>query len=106
MDDQLRSAIREVSEGISSIRAAAIKYGIPKRSLHDHLTGKSTKHFGGPKTIIPHEVEKEIVASCITLQEFCFPMTKEIVSTIICNYLREQYAEPIHKQHSRTMLVG
>ena len=88
-DDQLRSAIKEVSDGVSSVRAAAIKYGIPKSSLHDHLTGKSTKRFGGPRTIIPHEVEKEIVASCITLQEFGFPMTKEIVSTIIRDYLRE-----------------
>ena len=52
-------SVKEVSEGVSSIRAAAIRYGIPKSSLHDHLTGKSTKRFGGPRTIIPHEVETE-----------------------------------------------
>ena len=87
-DAQLKAAMDDVHGG-SSIRAAAAMYGIPRSSLHDHLNGKSTKRFGGPQLALPHEIEKEIVESCFSLQELGFPMTKDMVGVIIHDYLEE-----------------
>ena len=42
--DNLQKAIAEVQGGQArSMRAAALKYGIPKSTLHDHLSGKVKK---------------------------------------------------------------
>ena len=67
----------------SGIWAAAWKYGIPRSSLHDHLSGKTKKRYGGPSAVLTEVVEKEIATTYIVLQEFGFPLTKELVVFII-----------------------
>ena len=34
---------------------------IPKSTLHDHLSGTSSKRYGGPPTVLTASEEKEIV---------------------------------------------
>ena len=81
--------MEDVQGDVLSLCGAAAKYGVPRSSLHDHLTGKSTKRFGGPQLALPCEIEKEVVESCYALQELGFPMTKEMVGVIIHDYLEE-----------------
>ena len=66
-----------------------MKYGIPRSSLHDHISGKSTKRYGGPPTVLTKAMEKEIATTCVVLQELGFPLTKELVGVIIRDLLTD-----------------
>ena len=92
-DSQLETAMKEVCAGRAGVRAAARKYGIPRSSLHDHLSGKSTKRHGGPRTVLTPAIEKEIATTCIVLQEFGFPLSKELVGVIIRDLLNDSGQE-------------
>ena len=96
-DDQLVAAKEAVGSGMS-IRGAALKYGIPKSTLLDHLKGKSTKRYGGPSTVLTMAEEKEIVASCTVLQELGFPLTKDIVSMAVMEYLKDRGRAHVFKE--------
>ena len=87
-NEQLKAAKADVKAG-ASIRGAALLHGIPHSSLHDHVTGKAKKRLGGPETVLEHAIEKEIATSCMVLQEYGFPMTKEMVTTMIRDHLKE-----------------
>lgn len=89
-DEQLQAALSDLRTGrAKSVRGAALLYGIPHSTLDDHYTGKATKRFGGPSTVLAYSVEKEIATSCMVLQEFGFPVTKEMVTALIRDYLKE-----------------
>ena len=81
-DKQLELALDAVKKGEMNTHRAALKFGIPSSTLHDHVKGKSRKRFGGPPMVLTFSEEKEIVRVCETLQEFGFPLTKDIVSMI------------------------
>ena len=49
----------EVSEG-SSMRSVTHKFGIPPTTLHDHLSGKSSKVGAGGLTVLPISEEWEM----------------------------------------------
>ena len=91
-DSQLQAAMKEIQEGKSWIRAAAAKFGIPSSSLHDHLSGKTAQMRRGPQTVLSQVMEKEIATTCIVLQEFGFPVTKDLVASIIRDLLQESGA--------------
>ena len=80
--------MKEVCAGRAGVKAAARKYGIPRSSLHDHLSGKSTKRHRGPTTVLTPAIE-EIATTCIVLQEFGFPLSKELVGVIIRELLND-----------------
>ena len=89
--DNLQKAIAEVQGGQArSMRAAALKYGIPKSTLHDHLSGKSKKVGAGSPTVLTHSEEQDIVLSCITLVDMGYGMSKELVDTVIFDYLKDK----------------
>jgi len=92
-DDQLEAAMKEVFAGRAGVKAATRKYGIPRSSLHDHLSGKSTKRHGGPRTVLTPAIEKEIATTCIVLQEFDFPLSKELLGVIIHDLLNDNGQE-------------
>ena len=86
---QLEAAMEDVRAGRAGVRGAARKYGIPRSSLHDHLIDKSTKRYGGPPTVLTKEIEKEIATTCTVLQDFGFPLTKELVGVVIRDLLKD-----------------
>ena len=86
-DVQLEAAVVDVKAGKAGVRAAARKYGIPRSSLHDHLSGKTSKRHRGHQTVLTAMVEKEIVTACIIFQEFGFPLMKELVGAIVRDHL-------------------
>ena len=81
------AAMKAVQSKELSIRAAGAKFGIPSSTLHDHLRGTSTKRYGGAPTILTANEEKEIVTSCLVMQESGFPLTREFVSMALRDYI-------------------
>lgn len=86
-DDQLQAAMGAVQSKELRAAAAAHKYGIPPSTLRDHFSGKSSRRYGGPGTILTTAEEKEIERVCQTMQELGFPLTKEFVSMALQDYL-------------------
>ena len=75
------------------VHAAALKFCIPSSTLYDHLKGKSRRRYGGHPTILTCTEEKEIETSCQILQEFGYPLTKDIVGIIVRDYITQQKRE-------------
>ena len=93
---QLDDALKELerSKGKVSVTATAKKYGIPVSTLHDHVKGKAKKVGAGKPTVLTHTEEEEIVYCCQVLQEIGFWLTKEVVSSIVIDFLHAR-----RKQH-------
>ena len=89
---QLDAALKEVArlKGKASINAISKKYGIPVSTLHDHVRGKVKKVGAGKPTVPTYAEEEEIVYCCQVLQEIGYGLTKEIVSSIVIDYLHAQ----------------
>jgi len=87
---QLRAALQRVSNKEISLRQAALQYGIPRSTLSDHKTGKSTSRCAGAPTVLSHAEESEIVIGCQVLAEMGFPLDKAYVSAIVGDYLKQQ----------------
>ena len=87
---QFTAALNAVRTQGMSVRGAATRYGIPPTTLHDHLSGKSKRvHSGAPTVLTPAE-EKEIVTACQVMQELAFPLTRDFVSIIVRDYLKDR----------------
>ncbi len=89
-DVQMTAAKKAVQSGELSIGRAAVKFGIPKSTLGDHVKGTSSKRYGGPRTILSAAEEKEIVTDCMVLQELGFPLTRDLVSITVRDFLKDQ----------------
>lgn len=86
-DIQLAAALKAIKSKDLRVRATGDKYSIPKSTLHDHLQGKSKRRYGGPPTVLTTEEEKEVVRSCLVMQELGFPLTKDFVAL---DFLKER----------------
>ena len=56
----------------TSMRAVALKYGIPPTTLHDHLKQKVNKVGAGGPTVLTSSEEQEIALTCVTLADMGF----------------------------------
>ena len=72
------------------MREAGKLYGIPKSTLSDHVTGKSSKAYAGAPRGLSDEDEVEIVITCQVLAEMGFPLNVYYVGTVIKDYLEQQ----------------
>lgn len=86
---QLEAALDAVKKGMS-IRRAGMRFNIPSSTLGDHVSGKSKRIHSGAPTILSPEEEKEIVRACQVMQSLAFPITKELVSVVVRDYLKDQ----------------
>ena len=68
----------------------AQKYGIPKSTLHDHITGKAKKTGPGGPTVLPQAVEREMVLTCIALAEMGYGLTRDLVEVVIFEYVHQR----------------
>jgi hypothetical protein len=76
--DDMMKAYKAKTECGMSIRQAAKKYGVPKSSLEDRLTGRVDVNapIGGPTTFNKDE-EKLMVQWLFEMQEIGYPITKK-----------------------------
>lgn len=89
-DEKLQEAMQKVKSHELSLRAAAIRYDIPKSTFLDHLKGVSTKLYGGCSTVLTRDEECEIVLTCHILVEMGIPLTKGYVEVVVTDYLKNQ----------------
>lgn len=75
--EQMAKAIEEVRKG-EKISVAATRYGVPRITLHNEITGKSPVDCNlGPATVLSHEEENILVRWVCFMAEKHFPVTKE-----------------------------
>ena len=72
------------------MREAGKLYGIPKNTLSDHVTGKSSKAYAGAPRSLSDEDEAEIVITCQVLAEMSFPLNVHYAGSVIIDYLAQQ----------------
>ena len=72
------------------MREAEKLYGIPKSTLSDHVTGKSSRAYAGAPRSLSDEDEVEIVITCQVLAEMGFPLNVYYVGNVIKDYLAQQ----------------
>ena len=85
--ENLRAALQELekNKGVS-VRSVAQKFGVPPTTLQRHVNTDSQIGAGRP-TVLTHAEEREIVYSCQVLQEMGFGMTRDMVGSIVVDYL-------------------
>ena len=54
------SSISVIKENQMSLRSASQVYGIPKSTLHDHLSGKVKSTKRGPPTVLTNTEERKL----------------------------------------------
>jgi hypothetical protein len=88
-DEALRNALQDLAENKNSIRKTAEAYGIPYSTLRDHHKGLVQKRFAGRPTVLTYQEEREIVQSCIVLQEMGFPLDRSSLASVVSDYLKD-----------------
>ena len=79
-EDDIQRVIADVQAGeLSSMRAAALKYGVPPSTLHDHLKSKSKKAGAGDPTVLMAAEEREVALTCLALADMEFGLTRQLV---------------------------
>ena len=75
--EQMAKAIEEVRKG-EKISVAATRYGVPRITLHNKITGKSPIDCNlGPATVLTYEEERILVKWITFMGEKHFPVNKE-----------------------------
>ena len=81
----LEKAIAELEKGnITSVRRAALVYGIPRSTLHDHYKGKVGQDARpGPEPYLSIEEEEELTNFLIKCSRIGYPKTRQQVLGIV-----------------------
>ena len=94
--EDVRNAVEECASG-ASMRATAHKYGIPRSTLHDHVSRKYEQVGKGGPTVLTSTEEREIALTCMTLGDMGFGLTKDLVEVVLFEYIKEQQIpNPFH----------
>lgn len=78
-EQQLKSAIESVKKCRMSQRKAADNFGIPRRTLRNHLKSGSDKKTTGRVTTLTNAQEKDLARRIIRLAQVGVPLTRKIV---------------------------
>ena len=81
--DDLDKAMQEVKEHGLSIRKASYKYGIPRSTIHDHVTGKIERVRHGLSPVLTEEEESELVSWVIKMAEIGYGQTRIQVTEMV-----------------------
>ena len=83
------TAVAKVQAG-ASLQGTAVKFGIPRSTLHDHVTSQRKQVGKGDPTVLTHDEECEIALTCMTLADMGFGLTKVVVEVIVFEYLKDK----------------
>ncbi|XP_072931645.1 uncharacterized protein [Epargyreus clarus] len=78
-ETQLKSALQAVNSCQMSQRKAAETYGIPRRTLRNHIKSGSTKKITGRVPILSKSQEKDLCKRIVRLSQVGMPLTPKIV---------------------------
>jgi transposase-like protein len=88
--DDLDYAKQQVAERGESVRAVARRMGIPRSTLHDHISGKSKVAGKGRSTALTYEEERRIVSAI----QFADAVNKGLDRTDI-RYMVKDYLDSV-----------
>lgn len=88
-EEDLKAAVEKVWQKQLTISAAAKQYNIPRTTLADHVHRRRTKVGAGRPTILTPGEEKELVVTCQVLQRMGFGLTREAVSMVVQDYIKD-----------------
>lgn len=83
--ESLQKALKEIRENEIPIREASRKYGIPRCTLEDRLSGRRTDQIKkqGPEPVLGEEGEKKVVEWLLNIAKCGFPIKKqELLDTV------------------------
>ena len=88
--ESLDQAIAAVHKG-TSIRRAADMFGVPRSTLHDHVSGK-VEQFAkqGPKPYLNTEEEEELASFLVRCARIGYPHTRLQVLSIVQNIVNSK----------------
>lgn len=107
--EDLDRAVGAIQRGDFSLCEASKIYGVPKRTLCRHMTGKnkvatlSTK-FHGRQTTFSVEMENELVQHCLTLESMYFGMRIDDVRKLAYDLAEANHME--HTFNHETKMTG
>jgi len=64
----LDRAVSAVKDAGVSYRGAAKTYGVPYKTIRDHVLGVSTSTKRGPKTVLPQKMEKDLCEAIVEMR--------------------------------------
>ena len=89
-ETRMEGAITAVDKG-ESIRRAAEKFGVPRSTLHDHVSGKVEQHAKqGPKPYLTPEDEDELANFLLRCSRIGYPHTRQQVLSIVQDILNSK----------------
>lgn len=90
-EDALVKALNDIRGNVCSVRAASVKYGVPRTTLHDRLSGRIAEgpRKMGPETVLSNAEEIRLVQWCIDLAKCGFPKKKDDLLNTVQNILKE-----------------
>lgn len=88
-EEQMLNAINAVKKGESK-RSAAIKYGVPRVTLHNKIIGKYPERRGmGPPPVLNSIEEKMIVDWLSKMSKAGCPVTKEVLKETVAKLIKD-----------------
>ena len=90
-DASMSKAVVAVEQGGDSIRRAADKYGVPRSTLHDHVSGK-VEHGAKPgrDAYLSLEEEEELVSFLVKCARIGYPHTRKQVMALVQEIVSEK----------------
>ena len=81
--EDLDKALLMMKEERMSFREAALAYGIPKSTLHDHYLGKVKGTKRGPATVLSEAEESMLVEWALEMAKIGYGRTREQISEMV-----------------------
>ena len=90
-DEDMQNAITAVEQNGISLRHASEMYGVPRTTLHDHVTGR-VEHgvLPGPKPYLSKEEEEELVSFCVRCASIGYPHTRYQIMALVQQILESK----------------
>ena len=81
--EDLHKALLMMKEERMSFRQAALAYGVPKSTLHDHYSGKVQGTKRGPATVLSEAEESMLVEWALEMAKIGYGRTQEQISETV-----------------------
>lgn len=86
-EESLKTAIKDIRDGLTSIKGASKKYGVPRSTIQDRIHGRIAEGARkmGPPTILSSAEELRLVKWCHDLAKSGFPLKiDDLLNTVQC----------------------
>lgn len=95
--DALLDALDDIRSNRLSFRAAEVKYGVPKSTLSDYVSGKSViGRKPGPSSVLSVDEESKLVDWAFEMAEIGYGQTRRQVCEMVKKFLQDGRPNPFN----------